>query len=316
MPRLQSIPEGLATVASSHQVRSPVEIMRRYMESFPEEISCREEMSTFQFWKAVRTEFLATLLLTVMGCGSCLGSKVPPSGEEMAYNRLVDIKVSLAFGFSVATLVQCVGQISGAHMNPAVSVAFLVVRHITAARAVAYVLAQCLGATSGAIILYGLTPLDQREAAGLGATELADGVHVSQAFGMEFMASFLVVLTVLANVDPHRTDMGFRALSIGLSYVVGHFLAFRYTGASINPARSLGPAVVTNSWRHHWVYWVGPVLGGVLGAITYDYTQDTSRTSQHFKRSFRKRSTRDIIRDQSALSNETEMTGTSNDFRI
>lgn len=202
---------------------SPVEAMRRYMESLPQDFTVKEELTDLHFWKAVRTEFLATLLLTVLGCGSCLRWKAPPTDQITA--SAVELRVALAFGLAVTTLVQCIGQISGGHMNPAVTVALLVTRHITVTRGAAYVMAQCLGGLAGAGILYGLTPHGQRTSAGLGATEPAVGVAASEAFGMEFLASVVVVITVLSNMDPQRTEMGFKSLSIGFSYVVGHLLA-------------------------------------------------------------------------------------------
>ncbi|CAL1276800.1 unnamed protein product [Larinioides sclopetarius] len=298
---LYSIPET-GKLTSPNNVYSPVETMRRYMESLPQDLTLKEELTDQHFWKAVRTEFLATLLLTVLGCGSCLRWKAPPTDQMTA--SAVELRVALAFGLAVATLVQCVGQVSGGHMNPAVTVALLVTRHISVARSAAYVLAQCLGGLAGAGILYGLTPQGQRLSAGLGATEPADGVAASEAFGIEFLASVVVVITVLSNMDPQRTEMGCKSLSIGFSYVVGHLLAvFPYTGASFNPARSFGPAIVTNTWRLHWIYWVAPVLGGIIGGVTYDYTQESH--SQHaLRRSFRKKPARDL----SALSNnETEL---------
>ncbi|KAF8768105.1 lens fiber major intrinsic protein-like [Argiope bruennichi] len=297
---LYSIPET-GKLTNPNNVYSPVETMRRYMESLPQDLTLKEELTDQHFWKAVRTEFLATLLLTVLGCGSCLRWKAPPSDQMTA--SAVELRVALAFGLGVATLVQCVGQVSGGHMNPAVTVALLVTRHISLARSAAYVLAQCLGGLAGAGILYGLTPQGQRLSAGLGATEPADGVAASEAFGIEFMASVVVVITVLSNMDPQRTEMGCKSLSIGFSYVVGHLLAFPYTGASFNPARSFGPAIVTNTWRLHWIYWVAPVLGGIIGGVTYDYTQE-SHSHQSLRRSFRKKPARDL----SALSNnETEL---------
>ncbi|GIY41786.1 aquaporin-4 [Caerostris darwini] len=307
---LYSIPESRKLSAPSN-VYSPVETMRRYMDSLPQDLSLKEELTDQHFWKAVRTEFLATLLLTVLGCGSCLRWKAPPTDHDQITMAIVELRVALAFGLAVATLVQCVGQVSGGHMNPAVTVALLVTRHISVARSAAYVLAQCLGGLAGAGILYGLTPQGQRLSAGLGATEPAVGVAASEAFGMEFLASVVVVITVLSNMDPQRTEMGCKSLSIGFSYMVGHLMAFPYTGASFNPARSFGPAIVTNTWRLHWIYWVAPVLGGIIGGVTYDYTQEY-HPQQTLRRSFRKKggiTARDQIqRDLSALSNnETDI---------
>ncbi|GFY67823.1 aquaporin-4 [Trichonephila inaurata madagascariensis] len=219
---LYSIPES-NKLTNPQNVYSPVETMRRYIDSLPQDLTLREELTDQHFWKAVRTEFLATLLLTVLGCGSCLRWKAPPTDQITA--SAVELRVALAFGLGVATLVQCVGQVSGGHMNPAVTIALLVTRHISVARTAAYVLAQCLGGLAGAGILYGLTPQGQRLSAGLGATEPAVGVAASEAFGIEFMASVVVVITVLSNMDPQRTEMGCKSLSIGFSYVVGHLLA-------------------------------------------------------------------------------------------
>uniref|UniRef100_T1J0M7 Aquaporin n=1 Tax=Strigamia maritima TaxID=126957 RepID=T1J0M7_STRMM len=297
-------------------VHSPVEVVRRYLDSLPQEIPFKEEVRSFHFWKSVRSEFLATLVIVLLGCGACV-HWTPLDNKNNGANEVVEeLKVALAFGVAVGTMVQCMGHISGAHANPAVSVAMLVTRNISVLRASLYIVAQCLGATAGAAILYGLTPPSLRH--GLGVTQLHSRVHPSQAFGVEFMSTLVVVLTVMANVDPQRADMGFKALSIGLAYTGGHLFGFRSTGASMNPARSLGPAVVMNSWKNHWVYWVGPILGGIIGGFTYEYTQDSSRGPQHFKRSFRRR--RDINQQlkrdsHSGLSShDTELA--SNDCRV
>lgn len=310
---------GRATTEPPLTATSPVAVMRRYMDSLPPDMSMKEEVRTSQLWKAVRTEFLATVLLTIFGCGSCWVHKVPPTDLSVG----LEIKVSLAFGVTVATLVQCLGPVSGGHMNPAVTLSLAVTRHISALRAGLYVVAQCLGGLVGAVILYGLTPEDSRVSAGLGATEPSDNLHLSQVFGLEFLGTLMVVLTVQANVDPMRTDLGFRALSIGLAYTAAHLFTFRYTGASLNPARSLGPAVVTNSWKCHWVYWIGPLMAGFIGGFTYEYSRDSSSASS-LRRSFRRKNpfhrggTGEMIRDNSGgvSSNETEMTAASNDYGV
>ena len=131
--------------------------------------------------------------------------------------------MALAFGLAAATLVQCVGHISGAHLNPAVTIAMLVTRNVTVLRAVCYSLAQLIGGIVGAGILYGVTP---REVHGsLGVTKLHPHMGLGQAFGVEFMTTFIVVFTVFANLEPKRSDMGSRSLAIGLSIVLGHLFA-------------------------------------------------------------------------------------------
>ena len=172
----------------------------------------REEIRSFHFWKAVRCEFLVTLLYVFVGCGSTTvwDPAQPPS----------EVKVALAFGLATATLVQCVGHISGAHINPAVTMAMLVTRNVTVLRACCYMVAQCVGAVAGAGILYGVTPLAVHGR--LGATTVNDALGLGQAFGVEFMITFIVVFTVFANLDSKRADMGSRSLAIGLSVVLGH----------------------------------------------------------------------------------------------
>ena len=172
----------------------------------------REEIKNFQFWKAVRCEFLSTLLYTFLGCGSSLqwDNSLPHS----------DIKIGLGFGLAMATMVQCVGHISGAHLNPAITVAMVITRNISLLRTGMYILAQTLGAIAGIGILYGVTPHSVHDC--LGCTVLHKDVGLGQAFGVEFMITFLVVFTVFANTEPKRADMGSRSLSIGLAVLLGH----------------------------------------------------------------------------------------------
>ncbi|XP_013791159.1 aquaporin AQPcic-like [Limulus polyphemus] len=291
--------------------QSDVEVMRQYIESLPQDLSYREELMSTQLWKSVKGELLGTLLLTVVGCGASLSFQ-PGSAASHA----VTLQVSLAFGLVIASLVQWTGPVSGAHMNPSVSLALLVTRHISMLRAGLYIVAQCVGALVGAAVLYGLTPSEQRGLVSLGACEPSEHLHPSQAFGLEFLGTLVVILTILSNADPARTNSGSKALSVGLSYTAAHLLAFPYTGAGLNPARAFGPAVVAGRWRLHWVYWVGPILGGIIGGLTYEYSQVTSQSTQQLKRSFRRKSAREMMRDHSALSNnETVFTALSNDCR-
>lgn len=180
--------------------------------------SLREEVVSYKFWKAVRCEFLSTLLYVFIGCGSCT------AGDKNSMERT--LVVGLAFGLAEATFVQCVGHISGAHLNPAISIAMLVTRNISVVRAICYVFAQCVGAIAGAGILYGLTPSQQGH---IGVTHVQDTLQNGQAFGIEFMITFVVVFTFFANLEQKRTEMGSRSLSIGLSVTLGHLFAVSFT---------------------------------------------------------------------------------------
>ncbi|KAE8293855.1 Aquaporin-4 [Larimichthys crocea] len=221
---------------------------------------------TQEFWRCVGAEFFAMLLFVMLG----LGSTINWGAVEKNPHPPDLVLISLCFGLSIATMVQCFGHISGAHINPAVTVAMVVTRKLSLAKAVFYLVAQCVGAIVGAAILLGVTPASVR--GGMGVTTVNTSISVGSGLVVELLITFQLVFTVFATCDHKRSDLkGSSALAIGLSVCVGHLFAIPYTGASMNPARSFGPAVVTWSWENHWVYWVGPSLGGVLAAPLYEY---------------------------------------------
>ncbi|XP_076583296.1 aquaporin-4-like [Chaetodon auriga] len=221
---------------------------------------------TQEFWRCVGAEFFAMLLFVLLSLGSTINwgaIEEDPHPPDL-------LLISLCFGLSIATMVQCFGHISGAHINPAVTAAMVVTRKLSLAKAVFYLLAQCVGAIVGAAILFGVTPASVR--GGIGVTMVNTSISMGNALVIELFITFQLVFTVFATCDPKRTDLkGSSALAIGLSVCVGHLFAIPYTGASMNPARSFGPAMVTWCWENHWVYWVGPSLGGALAAALYEY---------------------------------------------
>ncbi|KAK0133268.1 Aquaporin-4 [Merluccius polli] len=223
---------------------------------------------TQDFWRCVAAEFTAVLIFVLFSLGSTISWTVAEEVERPPAPNLV--LISLCFGLSIATLVQCFGHISGAHLNPAVTAAMVVTKNLSLAKAVFYLLAQCLGSVVGAAVLYGVTPESVR--GGLGVTMVNTSISAGHALVVEVFITFQLVFTVFASCDPKRSDLsGSPALAIGLSVCIGHLFAIPYTGASMNPARSFGPAMVTWSWENHWVYWVAPVLGGILAASFYKY---------------------------------------------
>ncbi|XP_078739395.1 aquaporin-4-like [Lampetra fluviatilis] len=229
---------------------------------------------TQRFWRSLLAELLGTALLVMLGAGSTLTW----SEQHPASN----VQVSLCFGLAVAALAQCLGGVSGAHLNPAVTAALLVARRVPLSRGVAYVAAQSLGATLGAALLLLVTPGDV--AGALGATLVSSRLQLSHAVLVEAAITLQLVLTVCAASDERRSDLagGSGALHVGLSVALGHLFALPYTGSSMNPARSLGSAVVSGLWANHWVYWLGPMLGGVIGAATYEYLlYPTRQVKQH-----------------------------------
>uniref|UniRef100_A0A8P4KSI4 Aquaporin-4 n=1 Tax=Dicentrarchus labrax TaxID=13489 RepID=A0A8P4KSI4_DICLA len=199
----------------------------------------------FSFWRCVGAEFFAMLLFVLLSLGSTINwgaVSQDPQPPDL-------VLISLCFGLSIATMVQCFGHISGAHINPAVTAAMVVTRKLSLAKAVFYLLAQCVGAIVGAAILFGVTPASVRGGMGVN-TSISEG----NALVIELFITFQLVFTVFATCDHKRNDLkGSSALAIGLSVCVGHLFAIPYTGASMNPARSFGPAVITWSWENHWV---------------------------------------------------------------
>ncbi|XP_071092307.1 aquaporin-5-like [Haliotis cracherodii] len=214
-----------------------------------------------QFPKALLAEFLGSAILVIFGCGSAL------TVEENLKPNIASIAIT--FGLTVATVIWALGHVSGAQINPCVAVAMCVTRKMTFAKALAYCVTQCGGAIMGGYVLHALTPAGRR--GNLGATLVHSEVGVWQAVGVEFLATFVLILGIFATCDSRiRDHPGSKALSIGFVVTMDIPWAAQYTGASMNSARSLGPALVMGIWDHHWVYWLGPMLGGVVAGLVYE----------------------------------------------
>ncbi|XP_070575147.1 aquaporin-4-like isoform X1 [Ptychodera flava] len=222
----------------------------------------KDDLKDPKFWRAVAAEFIATALLLSL----CVGGSIQ---WDPTHTSSV-VQLSLSSGLTVATIVQCFGHVSGAHINPAVTCTFLATRKISVARALTYIVAQSVGSIAGAGLIYAVTPVGSR--GDLGVTSLGPGVSIGQGFAVECLITFVLLFTVFATIDPHRKDIqGSAALAIGLAVVTTNLFAIQYTGASMNSARSFGPAVIMNSWQDHWIYWAGPVLGGITAGVVYEY---------------------------------------------
>jgi aquaporin-4 len=179
-------------------------------------VTSLDDIKSFRFWRAVVAEFWGTLLLTMVGCGSVV--TWDKDGKL--------VQIALCFGLSVATVVWIIGHVSGGHINPAVTVAFFITRRISLARAIFYVISQCIGAVVGAALLFGLTPASHRNQGSLGVTKVNPELTGAQAFGVEFFVTIVLVLTVFASCDKKRKDLnGSFPLSIGLSVTMCHLFA-------------------------------------------------------------------------------------------
>ncbi|NXI81645.1 AQP2 protein, partial [Rhipidura dahli] len=224
------------------------------------------ELRSIAFTKAVFAEFLATLVFVLFGLGSALNWPSAPAPSTL--------QIALAFGLAIGTLVQALGHVSGAHINPAVTLGCLLGSQLSLLRALFYVVAQLLGGVVGAAILHEITPADSRE--GLALNKLHNETTTGQAVTVELFLTFQLVLCIFASTDERREDnLGSPALSIGLSVAVGHLLGIRYTGCSMNPARSFAPAagwiLLTPLFSPPQVFWVGPLIGAAAASILYNY---------------------------------------------
>lgn len=225
-----------------------------------------EDIQTGKFWWALVAEFVGTGLLVAVACGAC-------------YSSASILHISLAFGLSVGTIVWSIAHVSGGHINPAVTIAFLFTRKISIVRALFYVISQCLGAIAGAGLLWIVTP---RPSEGVNVTvtnptlgtsgPAGDGsVSPWQTLIIEAVITFVLVFTVFATCDQRRIGFnGSGPLAIGLSVTMGHLWAVPFTGAGTNPARVFGPAVISHTWTIHWAYWLGPIVGGIAAGLLYD----------------------------------------------
>uniref|UniRef100_A0A8C5LTG8 Aquaporin-5 n=1 Tax=Leptobrachium leishanense TaxID=445787 RepID=A0A8C5LTG8_9ANUR len=219
------------------------------------------DLCSASFSRAVFAECLGTLLFVFFGLGSALAW---PAALPSV------LQISLTFGLAIGTLVQIIGHISGAHLNPAVTLAFLVGSQISVLKAVIYILAQLLGAVAGAGLLYEFTPASVRGS--LGINSLNENISPGQGVAVEIFLTMQLVLCIFGTTDRRRLDnTGSPSISIGLSVTLGHLLGIYFTGCSMNPARSFGPAVITGSFTYHWVFWVGPMAGAIFASLIYNY---------------------------------------------
>nr|QKE23181.1 aquaporin 14 [Chanos chanos] len=222
----------------------------------------REELRSRQFWRGMLAELLGSLVFV----SAVLGSSLPgPDGASGG-----TLYPALAAGMAAVGLGHCFGEISGAQVNPAVTLALLITRRLDVLRAAVYIFAQCLGAMLGSGILYLVLPLTS--GAEIYVNKVPLEVNAGQALGMEILATFQLVFTIFSVDDQRRRESNEPGnLAIGFSLSAGIFTAGRVSGGSMNPARSLGPAIIVGFWEHHWVYWIGPVLGAVLAAVSHEF---------------------------------------------
>jgi MIP family channel proteins len=203
-------------------------------------------------------EALGTFFLVLIGPGTAMV-------DAFSHGAVGHVGVALAFAFVVIAMVYALGHLSGAHINPAVTIAFWSVRRFPASEVLPYLAAQCGGAAlASAVLAAALGPVGA-----LGAT--LPRVSTAAAFGIEWLLSFALMFVIMAVATDDRVADGFAALAVGLTVGFCALMGGPVTGASMNPARSFGPALVGGLWRLHWLYWLAPITGMLAAARVYEF---------------------------------------------
>ena len=220
-------------------------------------------MADVKLSKKLAAELFGTLFFVFLGAGSVLAVS--------AFNipgYLAIPVIALANGLALALAISATMGISGGHLNPAVSIAALVAKKINARNAAAYIVAQLVGATIGALLLYGFFPVQIAAATSLGAPSLSSSVTVLQAIFIEGLLTFFLVFAVFGTaIDPRAPKIG--GFGIGLTVFLDAIIGGPLTGAAMNPARALGPMVASLTFANWYVYVIGPIVGGIIAALVY-----------------------------------------------
>ena len=213
--------------------------------------------------KKYSAEFIGTFVLVFMGCGSAIFLGAATDGGHLA--------VALAFGLSIIAMAYVIGGVSGCHINPAVSLAMFLDKRLSATDFIGYVISQTAGAIVAAACLAMFVSFGiQDMTGGLGTNGVANAGGIGGAFTIEVILTFIFVLTILG-VTANEKMASVAGIVIGLTLVFVHIVGIPLTGTSVNPARSLGPALFVGgeALANVWVFILAPMLGSLLAAITY-----------------------------------------------
>jgi aquaporin NIP len=208
-------------------------------------------------WRRALAEGFAAFALVVAGCGAIV--------TDARYDgALGTVGIALVFGLVIMAMVYATGHLSGAHINPAVTLAFTLTRHFAPRDAAAYIAAQLAGATAGALLLLAVWPDQPGQ---LGATVPSVGAGSALVYEAALTAFLMFVIMAVAT-DTRAVGAG-AAIAIGGTVGLDALFGGPITGASMNPARSFGPALAAAEWHDFWIYLVGPLVGAALGALAY-----------------------------------------------
>jgi len=209
-------------------------------------------------------EALGTFMLVLVGAGSAAVDRFVPGSVSPT-------GIALAFAFVLIAAVYALGHVSGAHFNPAVTLGFWLGRRFPPADVASYIAAQLAGAAIAAFLLRGL--LGDAAQGSMTTTILPS----APAAALEAVLTFFLMLVIMAVATDARVAGAVAGLAIGVTVGCEAIMAGPLTGASMNPARSFGPALANGNWNEQWIYWAGPIAGAGLAVLTYDYLRQGTR---------------------------------------
>ncbi|PKL68044.1 MAG: aquaporin [Methanomicrobiales archaeon HGW-Methanomicrobiales-1] len=231
-------------------------------------------------------EGVGTLLLVYFGAGAAAITLMLAHGTKPATSFNIGIgqlgglgdwfAIGITFGIVITAVIYALGRVSGAHINPAVTIALWATKRFPTGDAVAYIIAQCIGAAIGSLLFFLTVGMDAVTIGGLGATAPFPGIGYGQAILVEVIATFVLMLVIMGVAVDNRAPTGFAGLIIGLTVAGMITMAGNISGASLNTARTFGPYVMDfllggpNLWVFFPIYIIGPIIGAVLAAVFYD----------------------------------------------
>lgn len=226
------------------------------------ELQVRKSRYLELYVKPAAAELIGTFSFVFIGAGSAVAN-------TMTHNSIGIVGVAIAHGLALAIMITIFMATSGGHINPAVTAGFIATNRISPAKGLLYIVAQLIGATLAALALRVIFPPAVWQAAKLGTPSLAPGIVFGVGVFTEMILTFFLVLAVFGTiVDKRSTNIG--GFGVGLIVLVGILMAASITGPAINPARAFGPALAGGFWQDQLVYWIGPIIGGVIAAVVYD----------------------------------------------
>jgi aquaporin PIP len=259
------------------EVSEPGEFSAKdYHDPPPAPLFDAKELASWSFYRAIIAEFVATLLFLYITVLTVIGYKTQSAKDPC--NGVGILGIAWAFGGMIFVLVYCTAGISGGHINPAVTFGLFLARKVSLIRAVAYMVAQCLGAICGVGFVKAFQKTFYHDNGG-GANELAPGYNKGTGLAAEIIGTFVLVYTVFSATDPKRSARDSHVpvlapLPIGFAVFMVHLATIPITGTGINPARSFGAAVIYNqekAWDDQWIFWVGPFIGAAIAAFYHQF---------------------------------------------